>query len=138
MTPPPNQAEAIVVAALDLPAEQRPDYLEGACGKDPELRRLVEGLLKAHVRVSGQTTAPPSRSTILLAVPPAGEPGDRISRYKLLQQIGEGACGVVYMAEQQEPVRRRVALKVMKFGMDTKEVIARFEAERQALALMDH
>ena len=65
-------------------------------------------------------------------------PGDRIGRYKLLQKIGEGGCGIVYMAEQQEPVKRRVALKVIKLGMDTKEVIARFEAERQALALMDH
>ena len=67
-----------------------------------------------------------------------GELPDRIGRYKLLQQIGEGGCGVVYMAEQEEPVRRRVALKVIKLGMDTKQVIARFEAERQALALMDH
>ena len=65
-------------------------------------------------------------------------PGDLIGRYKLLEQIGEGGCGVVYMAEQKEPVRRRVALKVIKLGMDTAEVIARFEAERQALALMDH
>src|SRR5213082_2679101 len=64
--------------------------------------------------------------------------GDKIGRYKLLQQLGEGGCGVVYMAEQEEPVRRRVALKVIKLGMDTKQVIARFEAERQALALMDH
>src|SRR5260370_41586945 len=87
MIPPPKDAEAIVEAALDLPSEQRTDYLEGACGKDPELRQLVEGLLKAHMRVSGQTTAPLSRSTILLALRPAGEPGDRISRYKLLQQI---------------------------------------------------
>jgi len=70
---------------------------------------------------------------------PANEqPGDRLGRYKLLQQIGEGGCGVVYLAEQEEPVRRRVALKVIKLGMDTKSVIARFEAERQALALMDH
>src|SRR4029434_6727082 len=66
------------------------------------------------------------------------KPGDRIGRYKLLQQLGEGGCGVVYMAEQEEPVRRRVALKVIKLGMDTKSVMARFEAERQALALMDH
>jgi hypothetical protein len=71
-------------------------------------------------------------------VPITEKPGDRIGRYKLLQQIGEGGCGVVYMAEQTEPVRRRVALKVIKLGMDTKQVIARFEAERQALALMDH
>jgi len=67
-----------------------------------------------------------------------GEGGDRISHYKLLQKIGEGGCGTVYMAEQEEPVRRRVALKIIKLGMDTKQVIARFEAERQALAMMDH
>src|SRR5205085_2590382 len=66
------------------------------------------------------------------------KPGDKIGRYKLLQKIGEGGCGTVYMAEQEEPVRRRVALKVIKLGMDTQQVIARFEAERQALALMDH
>jgi serine/threonine protein kinase/tetratricopeptide (TPR) repeat protein len=68
----------------------------------------------------------------------AEKPGDRIGRYKLLQQIGEGGCGIVYMAEQEEPIRRRVALKIIKLGMDTHSVIARFEAERQALALMDH
>jgi len=70
--------------------------------------------------------------------PVTAKPGDQIGRYKLLEQIGEGGCGVVFMAEQSEPIRRRVALKVVKLGMDTKEVIARFEAERQALALMDH
>ena len=81
----------------------------------------------------------PPESTIRISPPPLAEkPGDRISRYKLLQQIGEGGCGVVYMAEQQEPVKRRVALKVIKPGMDTKEVLGRFEAERQALAMMDH
>jgi eukaryotic-like serine/threonine-protein kinase len=79
------------------------------------------------------------RSTIRLSLPPLAEkPGDRIGRYKLLQQIGEGGCGVVYMADQEQPVKRRVALKVIKPGMDTKEVLGRFEAERQALALMDH
>src|SRR3954465_13127209 len=66
------------------------------------------------------------------------QPGDRIGRYKLLQKLGEGGCGVVYMAEQEEPVRRKVALKVIKLGMDTRQVVARFEAERQALALMGH
>jgi serine/threonine protein kinase/Flp pilus assembly protein TadD len=76
--------------------------------------------------------------TVVVTVPVTERAGDRIGRYKLLQQIGEGGCGVVYMAEQEEPVRRRVALKVIKLGMDTKSVIARFEAERQALALMDH
>src|ERR1017187_5046022 len=66
------------------------------------------------------------------------KPGDRIGRYKLLEKIGEGGYGIVYMAEQTEPIRRRVALKIIKLGMDTRQVIARFEAERQALALMDH
>src|SRR5436190_16532822 len=66
------------------------------------------------------------------------KPGDRIGRYRLLQEIGHGGCGVVYMAEQEEPVRRKVALKVIKLGMDTRQVVARFEAERQALAMMDH
>src|SRR5206468_3493290 len=73
-----------------------------------------------------------------ISSPPTEKPGDRIGRYKLLEQIGEGGCGVVYMAEQEEPVHRRVALKVIKLGMDTRRVIARFEAERQALAMMDH
>src|SRR3989441_9538971 len=72
------------------------------------------------------------------SLPSAEKPGDRIGRYKLLEQIGQGGCGVVYVAEQEEPVRRRVALKVIKLGMDTKQVIARFDAERQALAMMDH
>src|SRR6266568_4533298 len=74
----------------------------------------------------------------MVSPPPTEKAGDRIGPYKLLQQIGEGGCGVVYIAEQDEPVRRRVALKAIKLGMDTKSVIARFEAERQALAMMDH
>ncbi|HEX4122897.1 MAG TPA: serine/threonine-protein kinase [Verrucomicrobiae bacterium] len=81
---------------------------------------------------------PAPEKTILVSLPPQEKAGDRIGRYKLLQIIGEGGCGVVYMAEQQEPVVRRVALKVIKLGMDTKAVVARFEAERQALAMMDH
>jgi serine/threonine protein kinase len=81
---------------------------------------------------------PGPTGTIRIPAIPSEKSGDRIGRYKLLQQIGEGGCGVVYMAEQEEPVRRRVALKVIKLGMDTKSVIARFEAERQALAMMDH
>ena len=95
--------------------------------------------------VSGQSVSPQAGSepsahsgTTTLSFPSNEQPGDKLGRYKLLQQIGEGGCGVVYMAEQEEPVRRRVALKVIKLGMDTKSVIARFEAERQALALMDH
>src|SRR5258707_7391561 len=78
------------------------------------------------------------RSGRVVTLSPTEKPGDRIGRYRLLQEIGHGGCGVVYMAEQEEPVRRRVALKVIKLGMDTRQVVARFEAERQAVALMDH
>jgi serine/threonine protein kinase/tetratricopeptide (TPR) repeat protein len=133
-----------------LDPSQRAAYLEKACADDPELRKRIEALLAVHDRAAsfletpppGAQGAPPgaeaSGAPIDLSRSPAEKPGDRIGRYKLLQQIGEGGCGVVYMAEQEEPVRRRVALKVIKLGMDTKQVIARFEAERQALALMDH
>jgi len=98
-------------------------------------------LLRAHEGAGEFMDSPaqaPIPATIVLSLPLSEQPGDKIGRYRLLQQIGEGGCGVVYMAEQQEPVRRRVALKVIKLGMDTRQVIARFEAERQALALMDH
>jgi eukaryotic-like serine/threonine-protein kinase len=126
-------------AAKGSPAE-RAAYLDGACRGDPGLRAQVEALLGAHDDARGFLADPVvtlPQQTIF--VPPLTEkPGDRIGRYKLLQQIGEGGCGVVYMAEQEEPVRRRVAFKVIKQGMDTKSVIARFEAERQALAMMDH
>jgi serine/threonine protein kinase len=121
-------------------AAERTRFLDDACGADAALRERVERLLRAHDEAGGffsqPSKAPPPAGTII--VPPAEKPGDRIGRYKLLQQLGEGGCGVVYLAEQEEPVRRRVALKVIKLGMDTKQVIARFEAERQALALMDH
>src|SRR5439155_423405 len=79
-----------------------------------------------------------ARSGRAVVAPLTEKPGDRIGRYRLLQEIGHGGCGIVYMAEQEEPVRRKVALKVIKLGMDTEQVVARFEAERQALALMDH
>src|SRR5215472_9258545 len=139
-------------AALELPADQRPAYLEQACAGDPELRQRVEALLRAPTEagafleqpvpgVNASPDAPAQNNplgTLVVSFAPKERAGDRIGRYKLLQQIGEGGCGVVYMAEQEEPVRRRVALKVIKLGMDTKQVIARFEAERQALALMDH
>ncbi len=87
---------------------------------------------------SGGTGAGPAEAGTPNAPTLAEKPGDRVGHYKLLQQIGEGGCGVVYMAEQEEPIRRRVALKIIKLGMDTHQVIARFEAERQALAMMDH
>ncbi|MGA3182532.1 MAG: serine/threonine-protein kinase [Verrucomicrobiota bacterium] len=142
--PQPSEREIEVFnAALELPAAERVAYLDQACAGDVALRQRVEELLQAGDEagafLASTAAVPPGRGgTTGHAVVSAQKPGDRIDRYKLLQQIGEGGCGVVYMAEQEEPVRRRVALKVIKLGMDTKSVIARFEAERQALALMDH
>jgi serine/threonine protein kinase len=122
---------------VQLPTEKRPAFLEAACGRDVELRASVEALLRAHTESGEFLEQPPAEIKAQNALP--GEKvGDSVGRYKLLQQIGEGGCGVVFMAEQQEPVRRKVAVKIVKPGMDTKTVIARFEAERQALALMDH
>ena len=113
-------------------AEEREACLTAACGGDDMLRRQVEVLLRAHAQ-AGNFLKPPSDDAL------EGEvPGTVIVHYKLLEKLGEGGCGVVYMAEQEEPIRRRVAFKLIKLGMDTKQVIARFEAERQALALMDH
>jgi len=135
-----KSAGAIFDEALELPAEQRRDFIEEACAGDAVLRQRVAALLQAH-EAAGKFMNGPALGTTkpgTMAVRPAEQPGARIGRYKLLQQIGEGGCGIVFMAEQQEPVRRQVALKVIKLGMDTKSVIARFEAERQALAMMDH
>jgi len=127
-------------AAVDVPEAERETFLQRACGGDETLLRKVKALLKAHNRPSHFLDQPPARARPEGgSIAPIGETaGDQIGRYKLLQQIGEGGCGVVFMAEQEEPVLRRVALKVVKPGMDSKNVIARFEAERQALALMEH
>jgi eukaryotic-like serine/threonine-protein kinase len=138
-----NPELTIFSAARRLSIGERAAFLDQACGGDAALRQRVEDLLRAGDEAgeflqSPAAGAPAPRGTIRLALEPAEKAGDQIGRYKLLQQIGEGGCGVVYMAEQEEPVKRRVALKVIKLGMDTKSVIARFEAERQALALMDH
>ena len=137
----PNPEETIFAAARQLPPADRAAYLNQACGDNGPLRRRIEALLNASEQ-SGAfleiSAAPALRRTPAASIPLAEKPGDKVGRYKLLQQIGEGGCGVVYMAEQEEPVRRRVALKIIKLGMDTKSVIARFEAERQALAMMDH
>jgi tetratricopeptide (TPR) repeat protein len=137
-----HQREAdLFEATLELPPEQRPAYLDRACAGDAALRQRIEALLKACESSCALLESPinPAAAAPTNVSPASCEKaGDRIGRYKLLQQIGEGGCGVVYMAEQEEPVSRRVALKVIKLGLDTKSVIARFEAERQALALMDH
>jgi WD40 repeat protein/tetratricopeptide (TPR) repeat protein/tRNA A-37 threonylcarbamoyl transferase component Bud32 len=139
-TPKAGTAETIFNAALAFSAAERPAYLAGACGDNRVLRQRVEALLRAHEAPHGflpeQPIAAP-RSTILVT-PLSEAAGTMIGRYKLLELIGEGGFGSVWMAEQEAPVRRRVALKVIKPGMDTKQVLARFESERQALAIMDH
>jgi len=120
--------------------EERAAYLDRMCQGKSELRRQLEALLEAHEK-SGPFLEPlaDARQTVRLELPREEEAsGTTIGRYKLLQKIGEGGMGDVYMAEQTEPVRRKVAFKIIKLGMDTKQVVARFEAERQALALMDH
>ena len=134
MKPSSNSEEAIFSHALTLPPDDRAAYLASACASDAALQERVESLLRMPEE------APDFMATSAAGVPRLADasPGEMIGRYKLLQKIGEGGIGVVFMAEQEEPIRRRVAVKVIKLGMDTKEVIARFEAERQALALMDH
>ena len=122
-------------AKVRLTEAERQRFVAEACADDPEMKQQVLSLLQAHDRAADFLQPTPLFSSAMLITE---KPGDRIGRYKLLEQIGEGGCGVVYMAEQIEPVRRRAALKVIKLGMDTKQVIARFEAERQALAMMDH
>jgi eukaryotic-like serine/threonine-protein kinase len=129
----------IFKAALKLPPDQRGAYLNAACGADTELRREVESLLQAHDVPSGLLKDEAALRHATIDYEPLTErPGSVIGPYKLMEQIGEGGMGLVFVAEQQQPVRRKVALKVIKPGMDSRDVIARFEAERQALALMDH
>ena len=136
--------ENLFSAALRCAPEERAAFLDRACAGQPELRQRLEALLQAQPHIadfmetplrSGQLSA---ADVARVLAGPDELLGTRIGHYKLLQKLGEGGCGVVYLAEQEEPVRRRVAVKVLKPGMDTKSVIARFEAERQALALMDH
>ncbi len=131
-----SNEETILEQALSFASvEDRIAYLQGVCKGDSQVRAQVESLIAAHLAagnfLSG-TGGLPSPS-----ISEAGQ-GTHIGRYKLLQKIGEGGMGIVYMAEQEEPVRRRVALKIIKLGMDSQQVVARFEAERQALAMMDH
>src|SRR5260370_11450275 len=133
--------EAIFDAVLALPPEQRSAYLDQACGRDSQLRHRLEILIQSHEQALEflEPALPAGAgSTVVVSLPPSEKPGDIIGHYKIREKLGEGGCGVVYVAEQTEPVRRRVALKVIKLGMDTRNVIARFEAERQALAMVDH
>src|ERR1043166_7600326 len=147
-----NHEETIFEQALGIEsADERDDYLRKACAGNEGMHERLQGLLRAHdragrflehdLRADGNKplgSQPADANTLTLNLPLTEKPGDHIGRYKLLQKIGEGGCGVVYMAEQEERVRRRVALKIIKLGMDTRQVIARFEAERQALAIMNH
>jgi eukaryotic-like serine/threonine-protein kinase len=150
-SPGARERELFLGALEKTDPKERAAFLDTVCGRDRALRQRLESLLSdreaigsfleepalsgARGALSG-TAVLPGASPLLAIV--TEKPGDRIGRYRLLQTIGEGGCGVVYMADQEEPVRRRVALKVIKLGMDTKGVIARFEAERQALAMMEH
>ncbi len=131
---------SIFLAALDFTdPSQRSDYLNQACDGNGELRRHIDELIQAEAKLGGFLARPHLALEMTFDSKPITErPGTVIGPYKLLQQIGEGGMGVVYMAEQSNPIKRRVALKIIKPGMDTREVVARFEAERQALALMDH
>lgn len=123
-----------------LTSESRSEYLDQVCGKDAELRSRVEALLQAHEGDASILDVPVAGELTGLAgvFPSLEKPGDWLGRYRLLQLLGEGGCGAVYLAEQEEPVRRLVAVKIVKAGMDTRQVLARFAAERQALALLDH
>src|SRR5579862_498886 len=131
---------AVFNEALRFQDHERTAYLERACGRDVELRRAVEALLQEYDHVGDFLEKSPNADRTKVKAEAAGaeKPGDCIGGYKVLRQIGEGGCGVVFMAEQTAPIHRKVALKIIKPGMDTKSVIARFEAERQVLALMDH
>jgi len=134
-----DRAKSVFLNAAELasPAE-RQAYIAAQCGDNEALRHEVAGLLKHFAQANEFLESPAPKLVATIDEPLREAPGTIIGPYKLLEQIGEGGFGVVFMAEQQQPVRRRVALKVLKPGMDTRQVIARFEAERQALALMDH
>src|SRR3954465_11446232 len=140
MALPIHQEEPLFEAARKLrDAAEREAFLRAACAGDPSLFERVQQLLAAETAADQFFAEGVSALTEALTETPLTEkPGDRIGRYKLLQQLGQGGCGVVYMAEQEDPVRRRGGPKIVKLGRDTPRGVARFEAERQALALMDH
>ena len=134
------KAGTIFCAAIEIEAtEERAAYVEDACAGDAELRRRVESLVDAHFKSGSFLDRPaPELDDTTDADFGIEREGQTMGRYKLREQLGAGGFGVVWAAEQTEPVRRKVALKIIKLGMDTRDVIARFEAERQALAMMDH
>jgi serine/threonine protein kinase/tetratricopeptide (TPR) repeat protein len=135
-----HSVKELFLAALEKDhAAERLAYLDEACGSDRDLRQRVDALLARHEAAGSFLEAPPDAGDATREEQPIAErPGTIIGPYKLMEQIGEGGMGLVFVAEQQRPVRRKVALKIIKPGMGTRQVVARFEAERQALALMDH
>jgi serine/threonine protein kinase/tetratricopeptide (TPR) repeat protein len=136
-----RQIMSILGEAVELGSpEERAAFLDEACADNPERRARVEALIRAYESAGHFLQGKPASTKLAASIdnPITEGPGALIGPYKLLEQIGEGGFGVVFMAEQQQPIRRKVALKVLKPGMDTRQVVARFEAERQALALMDH
>ena len=137
-----ERESTLFALAVEKPVGERAAFLQAVCGADGALRQRLEALLAAHEQpetvLATQTETARPTIKLDLADAPDEAVGQTLGRYKLLEQIGEGGCGVVYVAEQKEPVRRKVALKVIKLGMDTKQVVARFASERQALAMMDH
>jgi WD40 repeat protein/serine/threonine protein kinase len=140
MSPDSHSSEAIFGEAIGIESQvDRADFLDRVCAGNPELHCEVQRLVEDHFRAGDFLEQPAAQNCVTSEMRVITEqPGTLVGPYKLLEQIGEGGFGVVYRAEQQQPVRRTVALKIIKPGMDTREVIARFEAERQALALMDH
>jgi serine/threonine protein kinase len=138
MNPAAPDPDALFAQAIEIAcAEERARFLEQACADNPELRREVEKLVRDHFRAGAFLERPATHLAATLDAP-REKPGTLVGPYKLMEQIGEGGMGVVYVAEQAQPVRRKVALKLIKPGLDSRQVIARFEVERQALALMDH
>src|SRR6476619_989544 len=138
-----NNTKSIFLAAIEMTPSERAVYLTEAWAGDAALRERVEALLNAHDDPEGFLETPAAQFAATVDLSGSERPlperlGTIIGPYKLMELIGEGGMGVVYMADQQSPLRRRVALKIIKPGMDTRQVVARFEAERQALALMDH
>src|SRR5262245_50235477 len=139
-----NERDVFIAALEKEDPAQRQAYLDEVCADQPELRQQVENLLRLHEGAGSFLQNPAAESAATRTIQAAAEPpppeaaGTVIGPYKLVEQIGEGGMGTVWMAQQTEPVKRLVAVKLIKAGMDSKQVLARFEAERQALALMDH